>query len=90
MTRKAISIKEFLELPEELQFEVLHKHGVYVGKRKLKGQFVILYQLHDFYVELFYKEYRKTIDKLITSDTTDILQPYLEQICIRDLSRKEN
>ncbi len=85
MTKKAISLAEFMDLPEELQFEVLHKHGVYVGKRRLGEHVVVLFQLNGFYVEVFYKQYRKTIDHLITSDTTEILQPYLDQIHIRDL-----
>lgn len=85
MTKKALSLSEFMDLPQELQFEVLHKHGVYVGKRKIDKQTVVLFQLHGFYVEVFYKQYRKVIDHLITSDSTDILQPYLDQINIRDL-----
>lgn len=86
MTKKALSLSEFMDLPQELQFEVLHKHGVYVGKRKIDKQTVVLFQLHGFYVEVFYKQYRKVIDHLITSDSTDILQPYLDQINIRDLN----
>lgn len=84
MTKKALSLVEFMELPQELQFEVLHKHGVYVGKRKIDKQSVVLFQLHGFYVEVYYKQYRKIIDHLITSESTDILQPYLEQINIKD------
>jgi hypothetical protein len=71
---------EFSALEHELQFHILHLHGVYVGKRKLNGKVVVLFQLHGFYVEVYYKHYRKTIDHLVTSDNTDILQPYLDQI----------
>lgn len=86
MTKKALSLTEFIDLPQELQFEVLHKHGVYVGKRKLGDETVVLFQLHGFYVEVYYKQYRKIINHIITSDNTDILQPYLDQINIRDLN----
>jgi hypothetical protein len=86
MTKKALSLKEFMDLPQELQFEVLHKHGVYVGKRRVDKQTIVLFQLHGFYVEVYYKHYRKIIDHIITSDNTDILQPYLDQINIRDLN----
>lgn len=86
MTKKALSLTEFIDLPQELQFEVLHKHGVYVGKRKVDQQSAVLFQLHGFYVEVFYKQYRKIIGHLITSDSTDILQPYLDQINIKDLN----
>ena len=86
MTKKALSLTEFMDLPQELQFEVLHKHGVYVGKRKVDRQSIVLFQLHGFYVEVFYKQYRKTIDHIITSNSTEILQPYLDQINIRDFN----
>jgi hypothetical protein len=86
MTKKALSLTEFMNLPQELQFTVLHKHGVYVGKRKVEKQTIVLFQLHGFYVEVYYKQYRKIIDHIITSESTDILQPYLDQINIRDLN----
>lgn len=85
MTKKALSLIQFMDLPQELQFEALHKNGVYVGKRKNNEQSIVLFQLHGFYVEVYYKHYRKEIDRLITSDTTEILQPYLDQINVRDL-----
>ena len=83
MTKKALSLEEFVQLQQELQFDILHKHGVYVGKRKLGSQVVVLFQLHGFYVEVFYKQYRKTIDHIITSANADILQPYLDQINLK-------
>jgi len=89
MTKKALSLKEFMDLPKELQFEVLHKHGVYVGKRKVNNQAVVLFQLHGFYVEVYYKQYRKLVDQIVTSNSTEILQPYLDQINIRDLNENK-
>jgi len=80
MTKKALSLAEFTILSQDLQFQILHRHGVYVGKRKFDGQTVVLFQLHGFYVEVFYKEYRKLIERIIVSDNTDILTPYLDQI----------
>lgn len=86
MTKKALSLTEFMDLPQELQFEMLHRHGVYVGKRKTDKQTIVLFQLHGFYVEVHYKQYRKIIDHVVTSSGTDILQPYLNQIHVRDLN----
>jgi len=87
MTKKAISLEEYLNLEQERQFAILHRHGVYIGKRKADLQTVVLFQLHSFYVEVYYKEYRKTIDHIVTSGNTDILQPYLDQIAVRDLNK---
>jgi len=90
MTKKALSLADFRNLPESLQFEILHKHGVYVGKRKLNDQTIVLLQLHGFYVEVYYKQYRKSIERIITSDSAEILQPYLDQINIRDLNKDKD
>lgn len=89
MTKKALSLAEFIELPQAVQFETLHRHAVYVGKRKKSKQTVVLFQLHGFYVEVHYEQYRKIIDHLVTTDNTEILQPYLEQINIRELDDKK-
>jgi hypothetical protein len=83
MTKKVLSLTEFKDVPQNVQFEVLHKHGVYVGKRKIDKQTVVLFQLHGFYVEVYYKQYRKVIDRLAISDSTDILLPYLDQVSIK-------
>jgi len=82
---KAISLAEFIDLQPDRQFEVLHKNGVYVGKRKVDNQTRVMFQLDGFYVEVYYRQYRKTIDRLVTSSSTDILLPYLNQINIADV-----
>ena len=87
MTKKLIGTKEFMDLPGELQLQLLHRDGVYVGKRKLGKQTVMLMQLYSFYVEIYYTVYRSEVDHIITSDTTDILQPYLDQVQVRDLEK---
>ncbi|MFL5741604.1 MAG: hypothetical protein ACJ75B_15370 [Flavisolibacter sp.] len=85
MTKKAIGLVQFNELTQEEQFDILHRDGVHVGKRKVGRQTVILFQLYGFYVEVYYKHYRKEIDHTITSSSADILQPYLEQIRVKGL-----
>lgn len=69
----------------EQQLDLLHRDGVYIGKRKLEQQTVVLFQLHSFYVEVFYRKYRREIDYLLTSSGTDILLPYIDQVHVRDL-----
>ncbi len=72
-----------LTLPDQLEF--LYAEGVYLSKRKTADETVILYQLNQLYVEIFYKEYRRLVSKIICSNSTDILYPYLENIHIDDL-----
>ncbi|MGN6164614.1 MAG: hypothetical protein ACTHOF_08740 [Flavisolibacter sp.] len=88
MTKKALGLAEFEEMAFDLQFEVLHRDGVHVGKRKVDDQIVILFQLYTFYVEVHYIQYRKVIDHIVTAEGTDILQPYLDQIHVKDLKDK--
>lgn len=90
MTKKAIGLAEFKELLLENQLDILQKDGVHIGKRVVGGEITILYQLYGFYVEVYFKEYRKEVSRIITSENTDILQPYLDQVQIRDLDRNKN
>ena len=87
MTKKAIGLVQFKELTQEEQLDMLHRDGVHVGKRRVGKQTVILFQLYGFYVEVYYKHYRKEIDHIITSSSTEILQPYLEQIRVKGLNK---
>lgn len=85
MTKTILCLSEFNVLPKELQYELLQQDGVYVGKRKIANSPVILFQLYSFYVEIHYKVYRTFVDYIITSENTEILQPYLNQIYVKDL-----
>lgn len=90
MTKKAIDFAQFNELPIENQLNLIQADGVHVGKRTINKQVVILYQLYGFYVEVYFKEYRKHIDHIITSAESGIIQPYLDQIHIRDLDNTKD
>ena len=47
---------------------------------------LLLYQLFGFYIEVVYNVYRIKIYKLTYSDSTDLLDPYLEQVEIELLA----
>jgi hypothetical protein len=85
MTKKYLLPADFANLPEEYQLQSIHLDGVFVGKRKVGNLHVILFQLHSFYVEIYYKKYRKTVDHIVVENSTEILLPYLEQIPIDSL-----
>ncbi|GAB4092175.1 hypothetical protein [Flaviaesturariibacter terrae] len=85
MTKKAIGAAEFSELSAEQQLRLLHQDGVYVGKRLLGEQKLVLFQLYGFYVEVFYRHYRREIERLHVTADPDVLLPYLNQIDVRDL-----
>ena len=77
---------DFQSLSSTDQLDHLYRKGVYIGKRKKKnGSIVLLYQLDSFYVEVVYKKYRYFIESLRLTESTKILDPYLEQIEVHHL-----
>lgn len=86
MTKKALHLEEFNGLARDQQLNILHMNGVFVGKRKVDNKTVVLFQLYGFYVEVFYTQYRKTVERTVTSADADILQPYLDQIQVKGLN----
>ena len=87
MTKKIIGFKEFNELSKKEQLEILRRDGAHVGKRRLNGQTILLFQLHSFYVEVHYKYYRKEIENIVITNNIDIVQPYLDQIQIKGFEK---
>ena len=75
-----MTLFEFQSLLQEEQIIILYQQGVYIGKRKTDHLTKLLYQLQSFYVEVSYTAYRKNICKIRYSDSTSILEPYLDQI----------
>lgn len=80
-----MTLFDFRLLTDNEQINLLYTNGVYVGKRRVKGQVVVLYQLEDFYVEIYYKKYRHHVSCIHIFLTTALLQPYLDQVNIDDL-----
>lgn len=75
---------ELLHTPD--QISILYKHGVYIGKRKRGHLTILLYQVDSFYIEVVYQMYRRYIAKIKCTESTDVLDPYLEQIDVELLA----
>ena len=80
-----MTLFEFQLLPETEQVSILYECGVYIGKRKEKKRSTLLFQLDSFYVEVYYSSYRRYISRLHCSQSTVLLDPYLEQIDVEYL-----
>lgn len=76
---------DFQLLPRQDQIEVLYQFGSFIGKRKEDFSILLLYQLESFYVEVVYAKYRSQVKHLHCFDSTDLLEPYLEQIDVENL-----
>ena len=75
-----MTLVNFIILPQGEQIDLLYQNGVYIGKIKLEDITVLLYQLDAFYIQLSYSQYRVSIENMHFYETTDVLEPYLEQI----------
>ncbi len=80
-----MTLYEFRMLTDEEQVDLLYNEGTYIGKRKVGEECVILYQLDSFYIELYYKKYRRHILRIYCFQSTVPLDPYLSQIDVEDL-----
>jgi len=80
-----MTMYDFQLLPEQQQVELLYHSGVYIGKRREGISIILLYQLESFYVEVVYRKYRSHVKRLHCFDSTELLDPYLEQIDVENL-----
>lgn len=79
-----MTLFDFKLLDDAAQIDLVYREGVYIGKRRIIDQHVLLYQVEGYYVELFYKKYRHSVVAIKSSAMTEILDPYLEQIEVVD------
>jgi hypothetical protein len=79
-----MKIVDFTDLTLSDQVELLYRDGVFLAKIKQGNTYVILYQIEKMYVEIFYIRYRSVVSHIKCSESTEILQPYLEQIRLEE------
>ncbi len=68
---------EFTQLPVQQQLDSLYFTGDVLANRYEGDEIFLLYNLHNFYVELRYNAYNSTIKAVTTFRDTDKLEPYL-------------
>ena len=73
-------MQDFEDLPEEQKLNNIRKDGAYIGKRKIEEFVIVLYQLNNFYIEIYYDNYRKYINRFNCFDSTELLDPYLDKM----------
>jgi hypothetical protein len=77
-----MKIHEF-DLQTELeQGKTLLEKGVLIAIRHHKSFEILLFQVNRFYVEVFYHNNLKTVQGLVSFESTDRLEPYLNDIKI--------
>lgn len=74
---------KWLDLPS--QAYIIYRRGVYLSERSEDDLFVALYQVNDFYVEIYYRLNNSEIVKFISFHGDVLLEPYLNKIQLKEL-----
>jgi hypothetical protein len=81
-----MTIKEFNQQSDIQQANALRADGVLLAKRMIMGIKVYLYQIGNFYVEVYFNSMHNMIQGLRSFENTNELDPYLCSMPLPDLS----
>jgi hypothetical protein len=77
-----MTLQHFRTLSQDKQFRKLLLNGVFLTSRDTDENCILLFQLGNFYVEIFFNRECEEIIYSRSFKNTDKLEPYLEQIDI--------
>ena len=80
-----MTINEFNAFSKEVQLDVLLQEGIFLCYRTHGKQYIDLYQIEAFYVEVYYNQKQNRIPKLKSFLSTDALKPYFHLIPLTGL-----
>jgi hypothetical protein len=81
----AMRLKDFSVLEQIVQQETVLDNGSYLSSRLFMDYTVLLFQLDEFYVELYYPRNKDKCVIIKSFENTDELEPYLKRIDIHTL-----
>ena len=77
-----MNLKQFKGLEETIQIGLIWTHGVHVATRDDLVYQYLLYQLDDFYIEVWYHVELEVIHRFLAFDDMNRLDPYLAEMDI--------
>lgn len=80
-----MTLQQFRARPLHVQERLLINNGIFLFERKAVGVKVLLYQLADFYVEVFYDTTQAKVCLVKSFTEMDGLEPYLYKIDISEV-----
>lgn len=80
-----MKISEFIFLDEKSMKSAVLQEGVLVGKRRYPQHFVFLFQMEDYYAEVYFDMANKAAVEYRAFTNLNTLEPYLDGIGIDDL-----
>jgi hypothetical protein len=81
-----MTLYQFRLLDVEEQLGTAIYEGDFVGDRIEENYMVLLYQVHSFYVEVYYSPISNEILKHRSFSSTNQLEPYLSQVNLSELT----
>lgn len=85
-----MTLDEFTLLNDTRQAEALIDRGVFLAERMYKNFSIFLYQLDDFYVEIYHNLKFNVMQGMRSFREEDELDPYLESIDISSIYQALN
>ena len=80
-----MTLDEFTSLDETLQAEAQIDRGVFLAERMYKNFSIFLYQLDDFYVEIYHNLKYNVMQGMRSFREEEDLEPFLENIDISSI-----
>ena len=80
-----MTLTEFSSLDESRQAEALIEGGVFLTERMYKNFSIFLYQLDDFYVEIYHNLKYNVMQGMRSFQDDEELEPFLESIDISSI-----
>lgn len=80
-----MTVHEYNNLSQAEQFEVLYNYGTHISDRADNDYCIILFQLDNFYIELYFHILQNALKKIRSFSNVDFIKPYLEQIDLSEL-----
>lgn len=78
-------LNQFNRLSKSKKYQYLLYNGACVSDRNTDSEDILLFQLMDYYVEIFFKRHTDRINKVKCFEDTSELEPYLDEININSL-----
>ncbi len=75
----------FEQLTEAEQTDAIWENGVFLYRRTESFYNILLFQVENFYTEIYYHSHFNVIIKIRSFSDTDLLMPYLDKLNIQSL-----
>lgn len=82
-----MTIRDFQDLDISIQAQEIFRNGEHLCERSSKNCLVILYQLYNFYVEIYYSGFQ--LQQFVSFNEDSGLESYLDQIDLSWLEQNE-